>query len=163
MTHEATPSAPTADPDTASTLPANAPPAAAEPWQVFMAQLLESIKDPPPALGWGKLELMGRHVVFGFLDEVEMAGAKFVRVVAPDESLQLVEVGRYGASAIYGFSPMPKAAALALVGWVQDRLWDLKRKRTAQPALSSGHREDSEDDDRNDDSDEDELGGGGIV
>lgn len=124
--------------------------------ETFLDRIVQSVKDPPSGLGWGKLELLGHRVLFGFLDEIELAGTKLLRIQAPDETLQLVDSGRYAAGALYGFTPLPKQTVLASVGWIQERLWDLKHRKTSQPALPSGLGDDSEFNQDDDQTDEDE-------
>ena len=117
-------------------------------WETFLDRVVQSVKDPPSGLGWGKLELLGHRVLFGFLDEIELAGTKLLRIQTPDEHMQLIDTGRYAAGALYGFTPLPKQSVLASVGWIQERLWDLKHRKAAQPALPSGqgdHWSDDED------------------
>lgn len=113
---------------------AAAPVSPPDPRRSFLDELLQRVQDPPHGSGWGKLELLGHRVLHGFLDEVEMAGARFLRIQQPDPELNLQDLGRYSAASVYGFTPMSKAEVLARIEWVQQRLWSLAPKRPALPA-----------------------------
>lgn len=105
-----------------------------DPRRAFLDELLQRVQDPPRGSGWGKLELLGHRVLYGFLDEVEMAGVRFLRMQQPDPELNLQDLGRYSAASVYGFTPMSKSEALARIEWVMERLWSMAPRRPALPA-----------------------------
>jgi len=102
----------------------------------WLRKLLDDVKDPPEGKGWCRLELLGHRVLYGFCDEIELAGSKLVRVRTPNPQRELVEMGSYGAAAIYCFQPMTKAEAISKISWVQTALWSLRPDTKALPAAS---------------------------
>lgn len=93
--------------------------------RTWLQKLIADIKDPPDGKGWCRLELLGHRVLYGFLDEVELAGAKLVRVRSPNPERELIDLGSYGPAAIYCYMPMAKAEALIKISWVQTAMWGL--------------------------------------
>lgn len=121
---------------------------ATDPRTGLLKELCAKIPDPAPdlnAYGWAKLELLGFRVIYGYLDQVEFGSSRVLRMRQPvrptetqedDRALELVEVGRYSSSAMYGCSPMTKMQMLSNLDWVRDLLAELWHSSRALPATA---------------------------
>lgn len=104
-----------------------------DPRKALLEEIVAKVPDPQPdamSYGWAKLELLGHRVLFGYVDQVEFAGARLLRVWAPDENYVMQELGRYTVGAMYGCTPLSKAQAVSQCQWVQTSLseaWNAAR------------------------------------
>src|ERR1700677_1558073 len=77
-----------------------------------------------PFEGWAVLELMGHRLRPGFVQEVEMAGTKMLRVdipIATDDAGQDVTITEYyGGGSVYALRPCTEAVAREQTKWMSD-------------------------------------------
>lgn len=69
----------------------------------------------PAYEGWAIVELMGHRQTAGKIAEVEMAGAKVLRVDTPGENGEMLATQFYGGSAIYCVTPCEEEVARDLL------------------------------------------------
>jgi hypothetical protein len=93
----------------------------------FLADLESRVQDPGGGR-WGLLELMGHRQIFGYQDEVQMAGGSFVRMQHPQPDGTWINQGEFGAAAIYGFTTLPKRLALHGIPWVATKAREIQRE-----------------------------------
>lgn len=95
---------------------------------------------------WGLLELMGHRQRAGFIQEVEIAGTKMLRITLPAEGGDVEEF--YGGASVYALRPMEEDVVR---DWWRDRA-DPRPVRAvgyrAEPerAALSGYVDDDDDD-----------------
>lgn len=90
--------------------------------------------------GWAMLELMGHRQRIGYVQEVEMAGGKLMRIDIPNEGGDITEF--YGCSAIYSLRPVTEEVARDAM----QRHGDVRPIRPAEyralPAAETSHYDD---------------------
>ena len=67
-------------------------------------------------IGWAQVELMGRHIEYGHVAEVSIAGRRFLRVDVPEVREDAkATVHYYSPGAIYGIHPTDEPAVRAAI------------------------------------------------
>lgn len=67
-----------------------------------------------PYAEWSILELMGHRRLAGFVREVDLAGASFIRIDVPGDGAGVVLTQLYGASSVYCLTPTTEEIARAV-------------------------------------------------
>lgn len=79
---------------------------------------------PTPFEGWAVLELMGHRQRPGFVQEVEMAGTKMLRVDIPiskdDAGQDVILTEYYAGHALYSLRPCTEEVARHEMKWMSD-------------------------------------------
>lgn len=65
--------------------------------------------------GWTVLELFGHRRLAGYVSEVQVAGAGFVRIQIPGDNGEWAAEQSYGPAAIYSITPCTEEVARAMV------------------------------------------------
>ena len=100
-----------------------------------------------PFEGWAVLELMGHRQRPGFVQEVEMAGTKMLRVDIPvskdDAGQDVILTEYYGGQSVYALRPCTEAVAREQMKWMSDprpvRPMDFRER----PQIAARYREES--------------------
>lgn len=74
---------------------------------------------------WGKVEIMGHHVLWGHITEETLAGAAFIRVDVPECGDQPAFSKLFGAAAIFGITPVAEDLVRAMVKDRRQRPFDV--------------------------------------
>ena len=102
----------------------------------------------PAYEGWAIVELMGHRQTAGWVTEIELAGAKMLRVDTPrPDGIEPVVSQIYGGAAIYCVTPCEEAVArkvLATDRYSLPPAVRLAMPKTATPALPDHHDHDDD-------------------